>query len=133
MIPHLSLVWSNFCIYGFMLLFSFSIFSDRGSLKIENENNSTKTPIYRNMDFYPGWLELTLTGINFHGPKPVRATKVLHGPTLYCYQCTYGKIIISILRQRSLNKHCLFIFLFHNTDLLTVRAVKLYKYTGQNF
>ena len=33
---------SDFCIYVFMLLFSFSIFSDRWSLKIENENNNTK-------------------------------------------------------------------------------------------
>ena len=31
------------CIYVFMLLFSFSVFSDLRSLKIENENNSMKT------------------------------------------------------------------------------------------
>ena len=43
MIPYMRLLWSNFCIYAFMLSFSFSIFSDRRSLKIENENNSTKT------------------------------------------------------------------------------------------
>ena len=33
----------NFCLYIFMLLFPFSIFSDRWSLKIKNENNNTKT------------------------------------------------------------------------------------------
>ena len=43
MIPYLRLLWSYFSIYGFMLLFLFSIFSDWRSLKIENENNSTKT------------------------------------------------------------------------------------------
>ena len=36
-------MWSNFCIYVLMLLFSVSIFSDRRSLKIENGNNSMKT------------------------------------------------------------------------------------------
>ena len=36
-------LWSNFCIYVFMLLFSFCIFSDSRSLKIENENNNMKT------------------------------------------------------------------------------------------
>ena len=71
----------------FMLLFSFSIFSDRRSLKIENENNSMKTltavlsPTYRtrvprvqfiNIETYPAWPELPLTGA-----KPVRATEVL--------------------------------------------------------
>ena len=30
-----------------------------------------------NTDTYLGWLELLLTGTNFHGPKPVRATEVL--------------------------------------------------------
>ena len=56
-----------------MMLFSFSIFSDRRSLKIENENNNTKTLTpkvsYKGLDFrfiyklalagwnYP-WLEL---------------------------------------------------------------------------
>ena len=29
------------------------------------------------IETYPGWLELPLTGTNFHGPKPVRATEVL--------------------------------------------------------
>ena len=42
-IPSMRLLWSNFCIYVFMLLFSFSIFSDRRSLKIENENYNMKT------------------------------------------------------------------------------------------
>ena len=42
-IPYLRLLWSIFCIYGFMLLFSISVFSDWRSLKIENENNSIKT------------------------------------------------------------------------------------------
>ena len=30
-----------------------------------------------NTETYPGWLELSLTGTNFHGPKPVRATELL--------------------------------------------------------
>ena len=37
MIPYMRLLWSVF-----MLLFSFSVLSDRRSLKIGNENNSTK-------------------------------------------------------------------------------------------
>ena len=41
-VPAMILLWSNFCIYVFMLLFYFSGFSDQLSLKIENENNSTK-------------------------------------------------------------------------------------------
>ena len=43
MVPFMSLLWSNFCIYIFMLLLSFSIFSGQGSLKIANENKNTKT------------------------------------------------------------------------------------------
>ena len=43
MIPYIRLLWSNCCIYVFMLLFSFSVFCDQWSLKIENGNNSTKT------------------------------------------------------------------------------------------
>ena len=43
LIPYMILLWSNFCIYVFMLLFLFSFFSDRWSLKIENENNNTET------------------------------------------------------------------------------------------
>ena len=62
-----------------MLLFSLSIVSDRWSLKIENKNNSTKTLTaeapYRTR--VPGWLELPLTGTNFHGPTPVRAIEIL--------------------------------------------------------
>ena len=42
-IPHMRILWSNFCIYVLMLLFFHFLFSDRRSLKIENENNSTKT------------------------------------------------------------------------------------------
>ena len=51
MIPYMRLLWSNFCIYVFMLLFSFSIFSDRRSLKMENENNSTKTLTAEALEF----------------------------------------------------------------------------------
>ena len=68
-----------------MLLFSFSIFIDRRSLKIENENHTMKTltaevrvprvQVY--IDTNPGWLELPLTRTIFHGPRPVRATAVL--------------------------------------------------------
>ena len=77
MVPYIRILLSFFCIYVFMLL-----------LKIENENTSTKTlpaavsytglgslelSLYRNLP----WLELPLTGSNFHGPKPVGATEVL--------------------------------------------------------
>ena len=43
MIPYKRLQWSDLCIYVFLLLFSFSIFSDWQLLKIENENNNTTT------------------------------------------------------------------------------------------
>ena len=109
MIPYMRLLWSNFCIYAFMLLFSFSIFSDRRSLKIENENNSTKTlkphiedqrpkSSAYNIETYPGWLELPLTGINFRGPKPVRATEVL----LYFDRCFLLKIKSLFLQEKYL-------------------------------
>ena len=49
MVPYMRLLLSNFCIYGVVLLFYFSIFSGRRSLKIENENNSTKSPRYRGL------------------------------------------------------------------------------------
>ena len=66
-----------------MPLFSFSIFSDRWSLKIENENNITKksdrrSPIYKtgvprvqfiNTGTYPAWLELPLTETIFIIPS----------------------------------------------------------------
>ena len=72
---------SNFCIYVFILLFSFYIYGDRRSVKIENEVNNTKSLITEalyigldaleiriiNTELYPGWLELPLTGTNFHG------------------------------------------------------------------
>ena len=59
-----------------MLLFSFSICSDWCSLKIENETRVPRVELI-NIETYSGWLELSLTGSNFHGPKPVRATEVL--------------------------------------------------------
>ena len=78
------ILWSNFRIYVFVLLFSFSIFRDRWSLKLEDGNNSMKTDcrnfIYRtrvptvqiiNIEIYPCWLELPLTGTTFLGPRPV--------------------------------------------------------------
>ena len=37
------------------------------------------------METNPGWLELPLTGTNFHGPKPVRVTEIL----LYYYHHHY--------------------------------------------
>ena len=90
MFPHMRLLWSNFCIYITMLSFTFSISSDRRSLKwkwkLQYENSDRRSPIYRtrvsgvqsiNIETYPGWLELPLTGNNFNGPKPVRATEVL--------------------------------------------------------
>ena len=67
-----------------MLLFSFSIFSDQRSLKIENENNNKKTLDCRSLLYGTrvprvqayiktnlGWLELPLIGTNFHGPSSV--------------------------------------------------------------
>ena len=81
MVPYMRLLWSDFSIYVFLLLFSFSIFSDRWSLKIEIENNNMKPltaeaidPLeslvyqYRNLS----WLaRKPLTGTTFHLPKPV--------------------------------------------------------------
>ena len=32
---------------------------------------------FLNIKSYPSWMELPLTGTNFHGPKPVQATEVL--------------------------------------------------------
>ena len=81
------LLWPNFCIYVFVLLFSFSIFSDRRSLKIENEkeNSDRKSQIYRtrvprvqfiNIETYPGWLELPLIRTYFHGPRLFEPLKI---------------------------------------------------------
>ena len=42
-VPFVRFLCSIFCIYVFMLLISFAIFSDRQSLKIENEHNSMRT------------------------------------------------------------------------------------------
>ena len=71
-----------------MLLYSFFTFSDCWTLKIEHENNmktlTTKVPhmgvplVQVYIETNPGWQELSLTKTNFHGPKPVRATEVLH-------------------------------------------------------
>ena len=85
MIRYTRLLWSNFCIYVFMLLFSLSIFSDWWSLKIENEKKKqhknsdrrnliygTRVPrvqVYKETNL--SWLELPLTQTNVHGPKPV--------------------------------------------------------------
>ena len=60
MIPYMGILWSNFCIYLFMLLFSFSVFSDRRLLKIENENNNTKTPTAESPYIGLGTLEFSL-------------------------------------------------------------------------
>ena len=89
-IQYMRLLWPTFAFLFSCCYISVSIFSDRRSLKIENENNSTKTdrrsPIYRtriprapfiNTETYPGWLELPLTGTNFYGPEPVPAIEVL--------------------------------------------------------
>ena len=75
------ILWSNFCIYVFLLLFLFSIFSDWQSLKIEYENkkhensncssliHGTRVPrVQVHVETNPGWLELPLTGTDFHGP-----------------------------------------------------------------
>ena len=77
MAPYKRLLWSNFCIHVFMLLFSFSIFTEQRSLKIENENTSMKILTaevsYMGLGIYtetnPEWLELPLTGTNIHGPS----------------------------------------------------------------
>ena len=80
-----------------MLLFSFSIFSDQQSLKIENENNGTKTLTAETpyMGLYA--LEFSkipwLTGTAFYGPKFVQATEVL----LYVTELYYLDSNYSIL------------------------------------
>ena len=83
-----------------MLLFSFSIFSDRRSLKIEIENNTkTLTAEVSNrtriIETYSGWLELSLTGTNFHGPKSVRGTEVLLYVDIYIIVCSPLMLVIS--------------------------------------
>ena len=82
-----------------MQLFSFSIFSDRYSLKMENESNNWKTlatevsyialdlrelSLYRNSH----WLaRITLTGTNIPGFKPVWTDEVLlYFVLLYVYR-----------------------------------------------
>ena len=68
MIPYMRLLLSNFCIY------------------VENEHNNVKTLTaeapyigvqFIDIETYPGWQELPLTGTNFHGPEPVPVTEVL--------------------------------------------------------
>ena len=96
MVPYMILLWSNFCIYVFMLLFSFSIFND-----LRNTKNSdcryliygTRVPraqLY--IETNTGWLELSLNGNNFHGPKPVGAIEVL-----LCIHLNYEIIVISLV------------------------------------
>ena len=53
-----------------MLLFSFSSFSERRSLKIENENKNVKT-LSAEAPF------IGQEPLEFHGSKPIRATAVL--------------------------------------------------------
>ena len=70
MVPYMRLLWSILCIYVFMLFFSFSIFSDRWSLKIENENNSKKSLTaevsYMGLGSLDcGFIKLTLNGWNY--------------------------------------------------------------------
>ena len=55
MVSYMRLPWSNFCIKVFILLFSFSIFSDRTSLKTENEYNSIKTLTAEVYIYGNGW------------------------------------------------------------------------------
>ena len=81
MIPFTRLLWSEVYVHMLLLSFSTCSFSDWQSLKIENENNNTKTRTtevsYRDyvprvlvyIETNPGWLELPLTGIYFYGPS----------------------------------------------------------------
>ena len=84
MVPYIKFVLSDFCIYVFMLLVSFSILAEQQSLKIENQNNSTNTLTAEVSVIGLGSLEFSiyrnlprLAGTNFHNPKPVQATEVL--------------------------------------------------------
>ena len=109
MIPYMRLLWSNFD----TVIFIFS-FSDRRSLKIENENNSTKTSTiktpYRtrvprvqfiNIKTYAGWLELPLIGTNFMFPslfEPLKFYGIFQanvGPTVF--NCMVGFFCSGIL------------------------------------
>ena len=52
----------------------------RTSCSGELQTLTTEAPYIRlgiNIETYPGWLELPLTGTNFNGPNPVQATEVL--------------------------------------------------------
>ena len=70
---YIRLLWSNFCIYIFMLSFSPSVFSYRRSLKIENEKKNTITVTAKtsyigvqfiNVETYPGlWLVACLLAL----------------------------------------------------------------------
>ena len=99
MVLYMGLLWSKFCIYAFKLLFSFSFFSGRRSLKLENENNSTKTlrpqksriwnwvPRVRvYIQTYPRRLELPLNGTYFHGPSLFEPLK---------FYCIYSRLSLS--------------------------------------
>ena len=106
MIPNMRLLWSYFRTYIFLLLFSFSIFSDWQSLKIENENNNTKTDcqsliygarvflVQVDLEANPGWLEIPLTWTNFHGVSLFKLLK------FYC-------IFILSLSSLTLELNCL--------------------------
>ena len=99
-----------------MLLFSFSIFSDRRSLKIENENNKKKTQaaevsymglgslVFRFIHSNPGWLELPLTRTNFHGPNLFEPSK------FYCNEKQEASSKTSIVGQRNFDTYCSFYF-----------------------
>ena len=59
----------HLCLHAVIFIF---YYSDRRSLKIKKKTLTTD-----NSETYPGWLELALTGTNFHDPKPVRVTEFL--------------------------------------------------------
>ena len=117
------LLWSNFCIYVIMMLFSFSVFSDRRSLKIENKNNNTKTlptesPYYSrvpsvhftNIETYPGWLEPI-----FIVPSLFESLK------FYC----------NILNKGSDQKHSSYFVNFLNSSIAIIaRTLQMVKPTG---
>ena len=78
----------HLCFHAVIIVF---FLCDRQSLKLENENINTKTEVsYMGLEFKvyietnAGWLELSLTQTNFHGPSLFKQLK---------FDCTYINFI----------------------------------------
>ena len=144
MIPCKSPLQSNFNSYVFLLLFSFSIFSDRRSLKIENINNSTKYMIAEDSDVGQESIEFslliqkhTLAGWNYLWLGPIFLVPSLFEPLrlYYIYFFLFNKPDNFEFRGKHLNDnrgtilqaHSLYISLRNEGQMFF--AFSLYHYT----